>query len=199
MRRTAILYSLLASLELRGLVTSITSLREILSKFPLPHVLVDKDQCFVCRATYSLLADGRVDPTARVEAQGPIGTLQSVLGHTIADKKRTTTCAVSSTTFLDRPRDTSLGIAATVALTTICIPTEETGRTMLDNERFHLNDSHFTIEEERRTTYEQRPTTLERRQTCLELTPSGQLLDEVMSDFGHLLVLTTWSWLDTLK
>ena len=69
---------------------------------------------------------------------------------------------------------------------------------MLDNERFHPNDSLFTIEEERRTTYEQRPTTLERRQTCLELTPSGQLLDEVMSDFGHLIELTKLSWLDTL-
>ena len=103
MRRTAVRYSLFASLELRGLVTGITSLREILSKFPLPHVLIDDDQCFVCRTTYSLLADGRVDPTARVEAQGPIGILQSVLGHTIADKQRPTTCASRSTTFLDRP------------------------------------------------------------------------------------------------
>ena len=99
MRRTAIRFSLLASLELRGLVTSITSLREILSKFPLPHVLVDDDQCFVCRTTYSLLADGRVTFTARVVAQGPIGILQSVLGHTIADKQRPTTCASRSTTF----------------------------------------------------------------------------------------------------
>ena len=143
--------------------------------------------------------------------------MRSVLGHTITDKQRTTTCAARSTTFLYRPRDTSLGIAATVDLTTICVPTEETGQTMLDNERFHPNDSLLTIEEERRTTYEQRPTTLERGQTtenvqsnndfinsgsrssCLELTPLGQLLDEVMSDFGHLMELTKLSWLDTLK
>ena len=79
MRRTAIRHSVLNSLQLRSLVTSNISLRDILSQFPLPHVTVDDDVCFTSTPMHLRSLDGRVDSTAKVEAQGP-----TVIGHSFS-------------------------------------------------------------------------------------------------------------------
>ena len=78
MRRTAVRHSVLNSLQLRTLVSGNISLREILSQFSLPHGLADDDGCLTSNPMHLRSLDGRVDHTARVEAQGPTPT---VIGH----------------------------------------------------------------------------------------------------------------------
>ena len=76
-------------------------------------------------------------------------------------------------------------------LTMIHTPTNETGRTTIDNQRFHTNDSRFTTAEQRPTTHEHRSTTLERRQMTENAERSPGVVDRRLKCMRN-------SWLDLL-
>ena len=117
-RRTAVRHSVLASLELRSFVAIRLSLRQIISQYPSPRIINgeahnDNDKhstathkrqppTFEPRLETPLdllsFSQGREDPTARVEAQGPFDIGTHLYGFSTTSERRTTSNEASCDT-----------------------------------------------------------------------------------------------------
>ena len=212
MRRTAIRHSVLNSLQLRSLVTGNLSLREILSQFSLPHVTVDDDVCFTSTSMHLRSLDGRVDPTARVEAQGP-----TVIWHSSSSFDLQSFSKALSSVRVDGIVDsfnTSSGFPTTVDLN---------GHNMQvsSNEECNDFDERFLLPKRRPTTLAERLVTHLERQgstydtsahdgrcltpsacrqdVCVPSKPSLDKSNFVFNQLDSTLRLTKTSWLELLK